>query len=76
MTLTLALFQGRAFSLGIGSGASHSLVKGIARAGDGTAVFTAEGEDLRPKVMAQLKVGIQLLLLLLLLGICNSIPND
>ena len=44
------------FSLGIGSGASRSLVKGIARAGNGTAEFTGEGEDLRPKVMSQLKV--------------------
>merc|ERR1719334_2387511 len=37
--------KGRTFSLGIGSSASRHLVKGIARAGFGTAVFATENED-------------------------------
>ena len=51
--------QGRVFSLGIGSSASRLLVKGIARAGDGTAVFANEREDLRPKVLGQLRKALQ-----------------
>ncbi len=49
----------RLFALGLGDGASRRLVKGLARAGGGTAAFAATGEDLRPKVMAQLKNGLQ-----------------
>ena len=51
--------QARVFSLGIGSGASRYLVKGIARLGGGTAIFASEYEDLRPKVMSQLKNALQ-----------------
>ena len=51
--------QGRLFSLGVGSSASRYLVKGIARAGGGTAVFATEAEDLRPKVIQQLKNALQ-----------------
>merc|ERR1719334_55530 len=51
--------QGRVFSLGIGSSSSRYLVKGIARAGGGTAVFANQNEDLRGKVMAQLKNSLQ-----------------
>merc|ERR1719334_351816 len=51
--------QGRIFSLGIGSSASRYLVKGIARAGSGTAVFANQNEDLRVKVMNQLKNALQ-----------------
>merc|ERR1712060_352531 len=51
--------QGRVFSLGIGSSSSRYLVKGIARAGGGTAVFANQNEDLRGKVMAQLKNALQ-----------------
>ena len=47
--------QGRIFSLGLGASASRHLVKGIARVGGGTAIFASENEDLRPKVMQQLK---------------------
>ena len=50
---------GRVFSLGLGSYCDRHLVKGIARSGNGTAVFSAEGEDLRPKVMSQLKNALQ-----------------
>ena len=51
--------QARVFTLGIGSGASRYLVKGVARAGGGTAVFANEREDLRAKVMEQLKNALQ-----------------
>lgn len=51
--------QGRLFSLGIGSSASRHLVKGIARAGCGTSIFANQYEDLRAKVMIQLKNALQ-----------------
>ena len=51
--------QGRIFSLGIGSSASRHLIKGIARAGYGTSVFANQNEDLRAKVMSQLKNALQ-----------------
>ena len=51
--------QGRVFSLGIGSSSSRYLVKGIARAGGGTAIFANQSEDLRLKVMNQLKNALQ-----------------
>ena len=40
----------RIFTFGIGSGASTELVKGLARAGNGTAEFIKEGERMQPKV--------------------------
>ena len=51
--------HGRVFALGLGASASRHLVKGIARAGGGTASFAIDGEDLRPKVMSQLKNALQ-----------------
>ena len=51
--------QGRIFSFGLGSSASRNLVKGIARAGNGTAIFATEHEDLGSKVISQLKNAIQ-----------------
>jgi len=49
----------RVFTLGIGSGADRHLVKGMARAGMGTAAFTTQGEPLTAKVINQLKNGLQ-----------------
>ena len=40
----------RCFTFGIGSGASTALVKGLAKAGNGTAEFVQHGERLQPKV--------------------------
>merc|ERR1719461_96555 len=45
----------RVFTLGLGSSASRHLVKGVARAGNGTSIFSNLNEDLRPKVVALLK---------------------
>ena len=51
--------KNRVFTLGIGSAADRHLVKGMARAGQGTAVFTTAGESLAPKVLKQLKNAVQ-----------------
>ena len=45
----------RVFALGLGDLASRHLVKGVARAGNGTSLFANLNEDLRPKVIALLK---------------------
>lgn len=51
--------KARIFSIGLGSSASRHLVKGIARVTNGIALFAAEDEDIRPKVMSQLKNAMQ-----------------
>jgi Ca-activated chloride channel family protein len=44
----------RIFTFGIGAGASHHLVRGLARAGGGTAEFIHPGERIEPKVLRQI----------------------
>jgi Ca-activated chloride channel family protein len=43
----------RIFTFGIGPGASHHLVRGLARAGGGAAEFIHPGERIEPKVVRQ-----------------------
>ena len=45
----------RVFTLGLGASASRHLVKGVARAGNGSSIFATLKEDLRPKVLTLLK---------------------
>lgn len=45
----------RVFTFGIGAGASAHLVRGIARAGEGSAEFVQPGERIQAKVLRQLK---------------------
>ena len=40
----------RSFAVGIGSGASTELVKGIATSGNGSSEFIQSGERMQPKV--------------------------
>jgi len=40
----------RCFTFGIGSGASSTLVRGITRAGNGSAEFIADNEQMQSKV--------------------------
>ena len=49
----------RVFTVGVGPAADRQLVKGVARAGLGTAVFTARGEAIAPRVVAQLRSALQ-----------------
>ncbi|EFX83005.1 hypothetical protein DAPPUDRAFT_302138 [Daphnia pulex] len=51
--------QARVFALGLGSSASHYLVEGMARAGNGTALFASLEERLEKKVMQQLQDSLQ-----------------
>ena len=45
----------RVFTFGIGAGASHHLVRGIARAGEGACEFISPGERIEGKVLRQLE---------------------
>ena len=48
-------YKARCFAVGIGSGASTALVKGIADAGRGSSEFVQSGEKMQGKVMRMLK---------------------
>lgn len=48
----------RVFSLGVGSGASSSLVEGAARVGNGASQMTADGEKMEMKIIRLLKASL------------------
>ena len=50
----------RVFTLGIGSAADRHLVKGLARAGRGTAAFTQHSENIAAKVIIVMRIGLTL----------------
>jgi hypothetical protein len=52
----------RVFAVGVGAEVSHHLVRGVARAGNGTARFLREGQDMRAAVLGQLKQAMQVAL--------------
>ena len=49
----------RVFSLGVGSAADRHLVKGLARAGQGTSAFASIGEPITGKVVTLLRHALQ-----------------
>ena len=59
MLVTKHANTNRVFSLGIGSSSDRHLVKGLARAGRGTAEFVSDGEIISSKVIRHLKLGLQ-----------------
>jgi hypothetical protein len=50
--------QARLFALGIGSDVSHTLVEGVARAGNGFAQFVTQNEETDQKVVRMLKAAL------------------
>ena len=50
----------RVFTLGIGSAADRHLVKGLARAGRGTAAFTQQSENIAAKVIIVMRMVLTL----------------
>ena len=52
----------RCFTFGIGSGASSALVRGIARASNGSAEFIADSEQMQSKVCSLYKFKIHVML--------------
>ena len=56
---TIAEQGGRVFTLGVGSSCSRSLVRGVGRAGQGTAEFCSRGENLSPVIVRQLRRATQ-----------------
>ncbi|KAG0368000.1 hypothetical protein BGX24_002987, partial [Mortierella sp. AD032] len=48
----------RVFTLGIGNGVSHSLIEGVAKAGNGFSQSVGEGEKMEGKVVRMLKGGL------------------
>ena len=52
----------RVFTLGLGAAADRHLVKGLARAGRGTAAFTSNNENISAKVMIMMMMMMMMIL--------------
>ena len=67
----------RVFTLGLGAAADRHLVKGLARAGRGTAAFTSNNEDISAKVMIMMMMMlVMMMIMMMMMMILSLCPGD